>query len=131
MTFINLVKAFDRVPREMLWNILGKEEYDVPAKLIKAIKSTYENSSCRVKTHSESSDWFRVITGVKQGRVLSLILFIIFMEYCARLVCGKSKGDIFGYADSLAVICDTEDSLQRFVTVWDEELLAKCMKISR
>ena len=80
MTFINLVKAFDRVPREMLWNILGKEEYDVPAKLIKAIKSTHENNLYRVKTHSESSDWFRVTTGFKQGSVLLSILFMIFMD---------------------------------------------------
>ena len=78
--FIDLEKAFDRVLREILWNILGKEEYDVPTKLIKAIKSTYENSSCRVKTHSESSDWFRVTTGFKQGSVLLSILFMIFMD---------------------------------------------------
>ena len=131
LAFIDLEKAFDRVPRNILWNILGKEEYEIPIKLIKAIKSTYVNSLCRVKTQTDNNEWFRVTTGVKQGSVLSPILFILFMDYCAKLVMRKANGEIFGYADDLALISETEAELQRFLTVWDEELTTKGMKISR
>ena len=69
MAFIDLEKAFDRIPRNILWNILGKEEYEVSAKLIRAIRSTYFNNQCKVKTQAETSEWFSVTTGVKQGSV--------------------------------------------------------------
>ena len=131
MAFIDLEKAFDRIPRKILWSILRKEEYELPPKLIRAIESTYVNSECKVKTQGETNEWFRVTTGVKQGSVLSPLLFIIFMDYCAKLVIRRSEGEIFGYADDLALLCLTEDALQRFMSVWDEVLTSKGMKISR
>ena len=39
--FLDLVKAFDRVPRELLWAILGK--FGVLAKLIRLLKSLHEH----------------------------------------------------------------------------------------
>ena len=39
--FLDLVKAFDRVPREMLWLILKK--FGVPEKLIFLLKALHEN----------------------------------------------------------------------------------------
>src|SRR5678816_4833006 len=69
--FVDLEKAFDRVPRELLWRELRRIEYGIPEKLLKAIKSTYVDSKCRVKTMSGEGKWFDVTTGVKQG--LSLI----------------------------------------------------------
>ena len=131
VAFIDLEKAFDRVPRNVLWNILGKREYEVPSKLIGAIKSTYVNSVCKVKTQTDSNDWFRIETGVKQGSVLSPLLFIIFMDYCGRLVRRETNGEILGYADDLALIAETGEALQNFVAVWDEVLNAKGMKISK
>ena len=47
--FIDLEKAYDRVNREALWQVLRM--YDVGSKLLSGIKSTYvDSSSCvRVK----------------------------------------------------------------------------------
>ena len=39
--FLDLVKAFDRVPREMLWKILS--EFGVPEKLINLLKALLTN----------------------------------------------------------------------------------------
>ena len=37
--FLDLVKAFDRVPRALLWELLGK--FGVPAKLIRLLKALH------------------------------------------------------------------------------------------
>lgn len=39
--FLDLVKAFDRVPRDMLWEVL--ESFGTPIKLIRLIKSLHDN----------------------------------------------------------------------------------------
>ena len=44
--FLDLVKAFDRVPRELLWSILGK--LGVPPKLIQLLKSLHSQFHCQV-----------------------------------------------------------------------------------
>ena len=41
--FIDLVKAFDRVPRDLLWEILGK--FGVPLKLISILKDLHTDIS--------------------------------------------------------------------------------------
>ena len=70
--FLDLVKAFDRVPREMLWLILKK--FGVPEKLIFILKALHENVLVKFEvqgiTHSVNS-----IIGVKQGDILGPILF--------------------------------------------------------
>ena len=70
--FLDLVKAFDRVPREMLWLILKK--FGVPEKLIFLLKALHENVLVKFEvqgiTHSVNS-----IIGVKQGDILGPILF--------------------------------------------------------
>ena len=132
LAFIDLEKAFDRVPRRLLWNVLQKDEYRVSTKLVKAIKSTYENSKCKVKSLGRE-EWFEVTTGVKQGSVLSPIIFITFMDYIGRLVSRRMGDDaeILGYADDLALISHSREVLQRFLNVWDEELKNNGMMISR
>ena len=70
--FLDLVKAFDRVPRELLWKIL--EKFGVPEKLIFLLRSLHRNvvvkfSVCNID-HSLNS-----IIGVKQGDILGPVLF--------------------------------------------------------
>jgi hypothetical protein len=130
LAFVDLEKAFDRVPRSILWNILRGREYQVPRKLITAIESTYVDSICKVKTQTGNSDWFRITTGVKQGSVLSPILFITFMDYCGKMAQRRVNGEIFGYADDLALFADTEEILQDMIGAWNDILNAVGMKIN-
>ena len=39
--FMDMEKAFDRVKREGLWNIMMDERYSIPKKLTKIIKNIY------------------------------------------------------------------------------------------
>ena len=75
--FLDLVKAFDRVPREMLWMIL--EKFGVPPKLIRLLKSLHANVQVKF-TVNEVTNTIECIIGVKQGDILGPLLFLFFLE---------------------------------------------------
>ena len=56
VAFIDLDKAFDRIPRQKLWTALEDEHYGIPPKLRRAIRNTYQNTKCKVKTQHENND---------------------------------------------------------------------------
>src|SRR5207244_8784439 len=78
IAFIDLEKAFDRVPREVVWRALRKR--GVGEWLINVIKSMYEGATIAVKFKEGESAEFEVKVGVHQGSVLSPLLFIIVMD---------------------------------------------------
>src|SRR5207245_6307072 len=76
-----IYKAFDRVPREVLWWALrhvGVEEW-----MVNVIKSLYEGVTTAVRRNGEESESFEVKVGVHQRSVLSSILFNIVMQAIA------------------------------------------------
>ena len=54
------------------------EMYDVQGQLLDSIRAIYANST--VRTSERLTDWFDIISGVRQGCVLSPLLFIIYMD---------------------------------------------------
>ena len=77
--FIDLEKAFDRIDRNGLWQILCDPHYNIPKKLIRVIRSMYSECSSKVMTQGIESNRFDIRSGVRQGDVLSMLLFLIFM----------------------------------------------------
>ena len=67
--FINLEKAYDKVNREALWQVLRM--YDVGDKPLSGIKSMYVDSSACVRVKGGESDGFSVYSGVRQGCTIS------------------------------------------------------------
>ncbi len=80
--FMNLEKAYDRVDRKGLWDIL--RVYGVGGQLLKGIRSFYENASASVRVNGELSKGFNVEVGVRQGCVMSPWLFNFYMDGCIR-----------------------------------------------
>ena len=78
MAFIDLEKAFDRVPREVI--CLALRELGVEEGMISVIKSMYVGTTTAVKIGRRESGEFPVRVGVHQGSDLSPFLFIIALE---------------------------------------------------
>ncbi len=78
MCFVDLEKAFDCVPRGILWRVLW--EYGVRGPLLRAVRSLYDRSRSLVRIAGSKSDLFPVHVGLRQGCPLSPVLFIIFMD---------------------------------------------------
>ena len=74
--FLDLVKAFDRIPRQLLWPILRK--FGVPPKLVRLLKALHTQVFVNFETSGVSKSFSNTI-GVKQGDNLGPLLFIFFI----------------------------------------------------
>ena len=76
--FIDFKKAFDRVWNAALW--ATKKKYNISTNLFQVIKNLYDKATGAVLFNSSIEDWFRTTFGVRQGCLLSSILFNLFLE---------------------------------------------------
>lgn len=130
--FIDLQKAFDSVKRRELWKAL--KEHGVENNLIKAIKSFYKSPESMVRVGGEISRKFSVDVGVRQGCILSPLLFIILMDTISKqckdmkpIKAGMWKMKpvllkMLAFADDLAVFGRTQQDLQNNVNILNSEL---------
>ena len=90
LTFIDFRKAFDSINREQMIKIL--KAYDVPPRLLQAIKAMYTNTRAKVVTPDGETEVFNIETGVMQGDTLAPYLFIIALDYALRkAISGKES----------------------------------------
>uniref|UniRef100_A0A674NZS3 Reverse transcriptase domain-containing protein n=1 Tax=Takifugu rubripes TaxID=31033 RepID=A0A674NZS3_TAKRU len=82
MCFVDLEKAFDRVPQGVMWGVL--REYGVSGPPIRAVRSLYDRCQSLVRIAGSKSNSFLVRVGPRQGCPLSPILFRIFMDRISR-----------------------------------------------
>ena len=73
--FIDFSKAFDTVPRDILFNKLLK--HGVNGRFFNIIKNIYNNDKACIKIHSQCTETFEINQGVRQGCVLSPLSFLI------------------------------------------------------
>ena len=112
VTFIDYQKVFDFVNHAYLYSkpintgITGKNYF--------AIKSIYTNPLSCVQLNGTLLDWFRVISGVRQGDSLSPVLFSILIDDLAHELRDTKSGvdmggeqiSLFMYADDIALVSD-------------------------
>ena len=79
MNFVDFAKAFDSVHRYSLWWIL--RAYGIPSHLVEIIRSFYRNFACCV---GDGDILFEVKTGVRQGCVMSTMLFNLVVDWIMR-----------------------------------------------
>jgi len=127
MCFVDLEKAFDRVPRKVIEWALRKR--GVNEGLVRAVMRLYEGARTKVKVGTGMSEAFDVKVGVHQGSVLSPFLFVVVMD----VVCGHvMEGSLFEilYADDLVLMAETMEELQLKFDKWKGAIEAKGMKVN-
>ena len=121
VNFIDLEKAFDSIHRDTLWKILLA--YGCPEKIVSIIKLFYNNFTCSVIHKKKVTDWFSVRSGVRQGCVLSPMLFLVAIDWIMRKTIDNKRRGIrwtltslledLDFADDLTLVSSTRDQLQR------------------
>ena len=127
MAFVDLEKAFDRVPREVLWWAMRKVGVEEP--LIKLVQSMYTNARSRVRVDDTYSDDFSVKVGVHQGSVLSPLLFIIVLEALSKEFRTGCPWELL-YADDLVIVDETMEKVVDRLKVWKDNLEAKGLRVN-
>jgi hypothetical protein len=125
--FIDLEKAFDRVPREVVsWAMrqLGVEEW-----LVQVVMSMYEEARTVVRTPFGDSKSFPVKVGVHQGSVLSPLLFIMVMEAITKYTREGLPWELL-YADDLVLITESQEELIDRLRNWKQCLEKKGLKVN-
>ncbi len=74
VVFIDLVKAFDTIPREALFTVIKK--YGLPEVFVNVLKSLYENVTVKLSVGEAGVVYVPSTIGVLQGANLSPTLFI-------------------------------------------------------
>ena len=82
MAYVDLEKAFDRVPRKVILWALRK--HGVEEGIVQLVQGMYANVRSLLRVGEGYSEEFEVKVGVHQGSVLSPLLFIIVLEALSR-----------------------------------------------
>ena len=121
--FIDSAKAFDVVPRELLLYKLLLNNVD--GKFYISIKSIYTGTESQVRVNGLHTDFFDVATGVRQGNVLSPLLFNFYTSDLITELndcnCGININNVnicsLCYADDLVLMSETPEGLQKCLNV--------------
>jgi hypothetical protein len=127
MAFIDLEKAFDRVPRDVVWWAL--RSLGVDEGLVSVIKAMYVDVTTMVKLNGRVSGGFGVRVGLHQGSVLSPLLFIIVLEALSRTFRQGLPKELL-YADDLVLMADTEGLLIEMIIKWKTGMEEKGLRVN-
>ena len=77
LCFVDLQKAYDSVDRTLLWQVIAR--FGVPPRMIEVIRQFHGGMrACVRNDNGRCSEWFEVPQGLRQGCVLTLLLFNVF-----------------------------------------------------
>ena len=124
---MDLEKAFDRVPRDVLWWALRQSGVD--EWIVRVIQSMYEGALTSVKLVGGESVEFAFKVGVHQGSVLSPLLFIIVLEELSKKVRIGLPWELF-YADDLALLAESEEELLEMIRRWKDGMEQTGLKVN-
>ena len=122
-------KAFDCVDHNKLWKIL--KETGIPDHLTCLLKNLYAGQKATVRTGHETTDWFQVGKGVRQGCILSPCLFNVCADYIMRnagldeaqagIKIARRNINSLRYADGTTLMAESEEELKSLLMKVKEE----------
>ena len=123
VAFLDASKAFDKINHWVLFKKLLNR--GVPIYLVKVLCYWYQHQSMYVKWGSTLSSKFQVTNGVRQGGVLSPLLFNVYVNELSELLNKSGIGGNMGgiiinhmlYADDICIVSLSSSGLQQLLNI--------------
>ena len=111
MVFVDLEKAYDKVPRELIWYLLRRKV--VPEAYINIIRDMYTVCKTSVMTSAGKTKGMEIEVGLHQGSAISPLLFMIIIDVIKE---ENEKGTPWPmlFADDL-VLCDPDREMMKVI----------------
>ena len=121
--FVDFSKAFDCIPRDILFQRLIDK--GITGKVFNLIKNIYMHEKCQIKMGGMLSDPFDANQGVRQGCILSPILFNIFISDLPNILNNPENEPVkfsltktlscILWADDLVMFSETKEGLTKMI----------------
>ena len=135
MCFLDASRAFDRVNHNKLF--IKMKQRGVPGYIVRVLAYWYSHQTMQVKWGGSISAPFGVSNGVRQGGILSPILFNLYMDDLSAQLRACSTGCMVGdtivnhlmYADDLVVLSPSSVGLQQLLDImFCVSMIFKCQQ---
>ena len=120
VNFKDFEKTFDSVHRKSLWLIMLS--FGIPSIIINMVKALFDDFKCAVVDGQDTTEWFKITTGVKQGCSMSSLLFLLVVNWVMRKTLQEGKTGIrwklttkledLNFADDIALLSSTKQHIQ-------------------
>ena len=133
---MDMTKAFDNAKHSILFEKLIHK--GIPGIYVRLLPVMCDKQYANVKWIGSVSKRFTIRNGVKQGAVLSVILFCVYIDDLFKILRKKKSGcwvhnDLFGiigYADGTFLLSPSLDTLQDMITTCENYTSAHSLSFS-
>ena len=123
LSFLDVEKAYDKLNRRTLLIVL--EKLGVPSKIRNLIRGMYLKTKARFIFGDIMTDWVPLKKGVRQGCILSPLLFNMYTEELTRRIRKEGLGVMIGenplgtllYADDVVLIAEEREDMQKLLDI--------------
>jgi hypothetical protein len=135
--FVDFQKCFDTISRNALWFKLLK--HNINGKLIKVIRSMYDDIQLCVKHANNVSDFFSCKTGLLQGEINSPILYSLFMNDVELFLQDQWRSGftfeelmifLVCFADDSVLLSETAEGLQNLLNSFETYCIQWKLKVN-
>lgn len=119
LVFVDFERAFDTLNHQSMYKVL--QAIGIPHKLISLIQHLYKDSSSKILHNNQKSRSISIKTGVKQGCLMSPLLFNLSLDWVLKHLNKQDRGirwtlfsrlEELAYADDICLLAHTYDDMQ-------------------
>ncbi|KAI5715312.1 hypothetical protein M8J77_013954 [Diaphorina citri] len=126
--FIDLEKAYDRVPREEIWRCMREKK--VPEKYVRIVQDMYDRVSTKIRSSVGLTERIPTEVGLHQGSALSPYLFDVIIDVLTKDVRREAPWCML-FADDVVLCGKKKEEMEEWLNEWRTSLEERGLKINR